>query len=383
MTPPARGFPPEEFRARTRKAQHLMGEAGLSALLLTTPPEVCYYTGFLTQFWESPTRPWFVIVPERGDPVAVIPTIGASLMGRTWITDIRTWTSPNYADDGIGLLAEALRELVQEGGRIGVADGMESHLRMPLAGFSRLKAALDSRDISSDAAITRRLRLVKSDAEIEKIRRATGIADRAFARVGEIARAGVPLGEVSRRFQGLCLAEGADWVPYLASAAGAGGYGDVISPATEAALVPGDVMMLDTGLVWDGYFCDFDRNYSVGPAAQAVREGHARLVEASAAAFDAAKPGATIRDLFQAMRPFIGSSGDTGRLGHGLGLQLTEWPSILAEDETVLEAGMVLTLEPLVEVSPGKILVHEENIVIRPTGAEYLSQPQNAEIRVV
>ena len=65
MTGPARGFPASEFEARVRAAQGLMAEAGLSALVLTTEPEVRYYTGFLTRFWESPTRPWFVVVPPR------------------------------------------------------------------------------------------------------------------------------------------------------------------------------------------------------------------------------------------------------------------------------------------------------------------------------
>ena len=78
-----RGFPVTEFEARTSRAQKLMADAGLSALLLTTETEVRYFTGYLTRFWESPTRPWFLIVPASGKPVAVIPSIGADLMGQT------------------------------------------------------------------------------------------------------------------------------------------------------------------------------------------------------------------------------------------------------------------------------------------------------------
>ena len=69
---PTRGFPVEEFERRTAKAQAMMVGAGLGALLLTTEPEVRYFTGYLTQFWQSPTRPWFVIVPAAGKPVAVL-----------------------------------------------------------------------------------------------------------------------------------------------------------------------------------------------------------------------------------------------------------------------------------------------------------------------
>lgn len=386
MTAPPRGFLASEFRTRTTRAQAMMTEAGLHALLLTTEPEVRYYTGFLTRFWESPTRPWFVIVPATGDPIAVIPSIGAHLMGQTWIRDIRTWQAPDYDDDGVGLLADALRETVPEGGAIGVADQMESHLRMPLQSFRSLEATLGTRRIIGDASITRRLRMVKSDAEITKITHAVQIATRAFDRVSEIARAGVPLSQVFRDFQALCLSEGADWVPYLAGAAQESGYGDVISPASDTALALRDVLMLDTGLVWDGYFCDFDRNFSLGAASDDVADGHARLIAATAAAFDLAQPGALICDLFHGMNDIVNSGGtgsDAGRLGHGLGMQLTEWPSLIAADRTVLEEGMVLTLEPGVTLPSGRILVHEENIVIERQGARFLSRPQLPEIRVI
>ena len=68
----------------------------------------------------------------------------------------------------------------------------------------------------------------------------------------------------------------------------------------------------------------------------------------------------------------IPGGGDVGRLGHGLGMQLTEWPSLIPSDDTILLPGMVLTLEPGIETSGG-MLVHEENIVITETGCRFLS----------
>jgi Xaa-Pro aminopeptidase len=138
---------------------------------------------------------------------------------------------------------------------------METHVRMPLSDLNRLQQSLKSRIFVSDAAIVRNIRMIKSDAEISKIETSCDIAEGAFDRVAEIAQAGVPLSQIFRKFQILCLDEGADWVAYLAGAAGQGGYGDVISPASDDPLENGDVLMLDTGLVTDGYFCDFDRNF--------------------------------------------------------------------------------------------------------------------------
>jgi Xaa-Pro aminopeptidase len=377
-----RGFEQAEFEARLGRAQMAMAKADLDALLLTTEAQVRYFTGYLTRFWESPTRPWFLIVPVSGKPVAVIPSIGAALMGQTWVEDIRSWSAPDLADDGVSLLGEALRELTPDRGRIGVPDGHETHLRMPLADLRRLEDLLPARQIVGDAGIIRGLRMVKSKAEIAKIENACAIAGRAFGRVPEIAGAGVPLDDVFRRFQMLCLEEGADWVPYLAGGAEQGGYTDVISPARAVPLVAGDVLMLDTGMVWDGYFCDYDRNWSVGPASTAVKSAHAQLIEASDAAFDMARPGATAADLFHAMNDVLtrgAGATEAGRLGHGLGMSLTEWPSLIAQDHTPLEAGMVLTFEPGIAVG-GKIIVHEENIVITDGAPRFISPRIGPEI---
>lgn len=377
-----RGFEQAEFEARLGRAQMAMAKADLDALLLTTEAQVRYFTGYLTRFWESPTRPWFLIVPASGKPVAVIPSIGAALMGQTWVEDIRSWSAPDLADDGVSLLGEALRELTPDRGRIGVPDGHETHLRMPLADLRWLEDLLPARQIVGDAGIIRGLRMVKSTAEIAKIENACAIAGRAFGRVPEIASAGVPLDDVFRRFQMLCLEEGADWVPYLAGGAEQGGYTDVISPARAVPLAAGDVLMLDTGMVWDGYFCDYDRNWSVGPASTAVKSAHAQLIEASDAAFDMARPGATAADLFHAMNDVLtrgAGATEAGRLGHGLGMSLTEWPSLIAQDHTPLEAGMVLTLEPGIAVG-GKIIVHEENILITDGAPRFISPRIGPEI---
>ena len=373
------GFEIAEFKARLTRAQSRMDAAGLDAILLTTEPDIRYFTGYLTRFWESPCRPWFLVLPRSGDPIAVIPSIGAALMARSWITDIRCWRAPDLEDDGISLLAETLRAL---GPSIGTPSGLQSHLRMPLTDFARLNAALPQ-PIGADFDILRSLRLVKSEAEIEKIKTACQIATRAFARVPEIASMGQPLAQVFRDFQRLCLDEGADWVPYLAGAAAPGGYGDVISPADDRPLAAGDILMLDTGLVHDGYFCDFDRNFSVGRPSADVAEGHSRLIEATYAAFEAARPSSTAAELFHVMDKIVtgGAGGsEAGRYGHGLGMNLTEWPSLIPTDHTPLVSGMVLTLEPGIELAPGRALVHEENIVIRENGAEWLSQPYSAEM---
>ena len=373
-------FDQAEYKARIEGVQTRMATHGLAALLLTQEADIRYLTGYLTRFWESPTRPWFLVLPAEGLPIAVIPSIGAELMSRSVVEDIRTWSAPDYSDDGISLLRDTLRE-VAGSGRIGTPYGIESHLRMPLGDWIKLSKEVE---IGSDMQVMRAARMVKTPLEVDAIREACQIAGRAFARVPEKAHAGTPLSSVFRSFQMLCLEEGADWVPYLSGGKGHDGYGDVISTASDDPLETGEVVMLDTGVIRNGYFSDFDRNYSVGPPSDPIARAYDKLMEATRAGEAVLKAGATAADIFHAMdKVCTGGAGgqSAGRLGHGLGLQLTEGLSFIADDHTVLEAGMVITLEPGISVSGGAgLMVHEDDYVVTETGWERLSPAPSAQM---
>ncbi|MEM6480834.1 MAG: Xaa-Pro peptidase family protein [Pseudomonadota bacterium] len=370
-------FPEDEYRRRLEAAQEAMQRNGLAALWITTETDICYFTGFLTRFWASPSRPWFVVLPADGAPIAVIPEIGAALMGRSWVRDIRTWPAPHPEDDGVSLLLEVLTQI---GGPVGTPDGPESHLRMPLADFARLRDACPH-PILSDCGIVAALRAIKSPAEIEQIGTVCALANRAFDRVGEIAGEGVALSEVFRGFQRLLLQEGADWVGFLAGAAGQDGYEDVISPAHDRPLLSGDVLMLDTGAVLGGYFSDFDRNFAIAHASECAVQAHRSLIDAAAAGFEVARPGARACDVWRAMTEVTGRQ--IARLGHGLGLHLTEGLSFLESDETLLQAGMVLTLEPYIKTRSGRIMVHEEVIALTERGAVPLTRFADPDLPII
>lgn len=369
-------FAPSVYRDRVARLQRGLAEAGLDALLVTTPPDLLYLTGFLTRFWESPARPWFVVVPARGDAVAVIPEIGVDLMARSVIPRIESWPAPDPAEDGAGPLAEVITSLVPDGGSVGTPMGAETHLRLPLAAWARLSGMLGARRIVDGTRLLHALREIKSEEEIALLRACCALTARAFDRLPALLHPGLPLSEAFRRFQIALLEEGADWVAYLAGGAGPGGYGDVISPAADRPLQRGDVLMLDTGAVRRGYYSDFDRNFAIGPPDPLTMRTHAALHDATEAALSALRPGMTAAAAHALMADALRARGAVpagGRFGHGLGLALTEWPSLDPRDQTVLRAGMVLTLEPAAVMAPGRMLVHEEVIVLRAEGPECLS----------
>ena len=384
---PERGFPQIEFEQRLEKAQRLMSEKDLDVVLFCTEAEVRYFTGFLTQFWQSPTRPWFLCLPCEGNPVAVIPEIGADCMERTWIEDIRTWSSPHPDDDGVSLLQETLVELSGGSKKIGLPMGSESTLRMPFQDFMILQERLKSYEFNDATPLIQKLRMVKSELEIEKISHVCQLVSNVFETLPEWLLEEQTEIDVFRRFKIECLKEGVDDVSYLVGGAGLGGYSDIISPPKDKKLIPGDVLILDTGCTFDGYFCDFDRNYALQKADDDVRNAYRVVYQATDAGLEAAVPGNTAADVFRAMNRVLETNGakggQVGRMGHGLGMQLTEWPSNAVFDNTVLESGMVLTLEPGMQFGKNKLMVHEENLVIREEGPQLLTRRAPEELPVI
>lgn len=390
MTVPSRGFTTAELANRCNAAQSAMASRDIAALLLTSEAEVRYFTGFMTQFWQSPTRPWFVLLPASGRPIAVIPSIGVPLMRDCYIDDLRSWASPAETDDGISLLAELIHDHVGNSGRLGLMMGRETSVRMPLADIEALHAQLDTITVADMTADIQQIRMIKSPAEQEKLKHICGIVSRVFETIPSWVVAGMPLDDLFRRFKIKALEAGVDDVCYLVGSAGPDGYRDIIAPPNSRPLASGDVFMLDTGCVWDGHFSDFDRNFAIHHASDAAKDAHHRLFDATEAALDILKPGITANDLFLVMdhvlRPNQSAQmgGDeVGRYGHGLGIQLTEPPSHTNWDKTVIKAGMALTIEPSISYGDGLTMVAEENLLILDDGIMLLSERAPRDLPII
>jgi Xaa-Pro aminopeptidase len=255
--------------------------------------------------------------------------------------------------------------------------GHESHLRMPLNDYQHLREQLHEVRFADARPLLRRLREIKSELEIDKIRYVCALVGDAFEALPALASAGMTERAICKILKIDILRRGADDVPYLISASGRGGYDNIIMGPADRVVKDGDVMVIDTGATFDGYFCDFDRNFAFGAQGDALRRAHEVCWDATEAGLQAARPGASAEDLWRAMWRVLEAGGalgsDVGRLGHGLGMQLTEGHSNMQGDQTLLRPGMVLTLEPGMSFAPGKMMVHEENLVVREDGAELLT----------
>jgi Xaa-Pro dipeptidase len=374
MTTTSRGetrpFTSAEFAHRVERARRLMTAEKLDGIMVTSEPNLEYLSGFTTQFaWNSPTRPWYFVLPRVGEAVGIIPEVGETNWRATsWCRSIMTWPSPVPENEGLDLLAGRIRGIKRRYGRFGVELGQETRLGMAPGDLLRLGEAIRPFAMADCVPVMRELRLIKSEAEIARIRHICTLACDAFDALPGLLALGDSEKVICRKFAADLLLRGADKVPYTSIGTGKGGYSSIIMGPTDRRLRQGDILLIDTGAKYGGYYCDFDRNVAIGAPSPIVRRVHDALWRATEAGIAAAVVGNTAADVFHAQAVVLEAGGfaigNVGRFGHGLGKVMTEFPSNKPIDKTPLRPGMVLTIEPSARYGAGKILVHEENLVV-------------------
>ena len=381
-----RGFSTSEFEQRLMRAQKIMKSNKLDGILITTPQNIRYFTGYDSQFWESPTRPWFVVVPASGKPIGIVPEIGESEFKKTWLDEIKTWPSPRPEDEGISLVKSTLDDLQNTFGQIGAEFGKEMAVRMPVRDLFKLKEIVKTNIVDGSDAIWD-MRMIKTNAEIDRIKYICSVASDAYNNLPSKLSIGDTERTAVNKLKIDMLNRGADNIPFMPGISGPGGVSQIVCGPSDRMLENGDILFIDTGSTFDGYFCDFDRNYAFGSLTSKVERVNEVLWKATEAGIKAAIPGATTLDIFNTMNKILEEGGalgnNVGRLGHGLGLQLTEPPSHRLEEKTIIKENMVLTIEPGMEYEKGKMLVHEENIVVHKDGAELITTRAPREIPII
>ena len=380
------GFSNEEFEIRLERAQELLYKNKLDALLITIPSNLRYFTGIDTNFWESPTRSWFLVVPLFGNPIAIIPEIGEKLFKKTFIKDIHTWPSPNLKGDDISPLKSLLETLPSRFGAIGAELGKEMSIRMPAIDFNLLQDNFKF-DIVDGASLIWALRSVKTLNEIKKIEKVAQIVSEVFCVLPTFISASDSERDVAKKVKKEILKGGVDSIPYLPVISGKGGVSQIIGNPTDKLISSGDFLFIDTGSTFDGYFCDFDRNFAIGTASDELKRTNEILWHATEEGIKNLVPGAKTQDVWKKINKKIEDFGfmvkGEGRYGHGVGLQLTEPPSISSFDNTIIQENMVLTIEPSMEYKPGKIIVHEENIFVSKDGPILLTKRATKELPLI
>ncbi len=272
-------------------------------------------------------------------------------------------------------VSEALKPLLEE---LGIRRLMVEQDHLTVGRFEEFREQLAPVVLEPRAPAADRLRGVKDAAEIALIREAAAIATRALAQVVPAVRPGARERDVALELEFAIRRLGADASAFPAIVASGPRSALPHGAASDRVIRPGEFVTLDFGAACRGYHSDITRTFLTGEPTARQREVYEAVLRAQRAALEAVVPGRTTREVDAVAREALTGAG-LGEyfghgLGHGVGLAVHEFPSLSpSAEEVVLEAGMVVTVEPGAYL-PGEGGVRVEDlVVVTETGAEVLT----------
>jgi Xaa-Pro dipeptidase len=374
-------FPPQEYEQRFAQLRTLMADSALDAVLVTNHQNVNYFGGVTSILAGLPgaygnVRPLMVLLPLKSDPVVIVQfTDHGNAAANSWIHDVRSWIDLPFNTD---LLESVLKEKNLQKSRIGMEFSRELHLCIPYNDFQHLKSKLPDIHFVDAADQIWQLRMVKSPAEIERIRTAARITARALRENLALAEEGMTEREISRSIALSLLKYGADKVNYVSSLAGDGTYDRFCQLPTDRKVRKGELLWCDLSAIYRDYCSDMSSFVVVGgPTSE-----HMKLYDLAKSvhmkAIEYMRPGLTASDVMAFVRKAYVDAGqdwnfNIGRCGHGVGLELGEQPSLDANSKVVLQPGMTLAFEPAILTEKG-VFDMEEDVVITEDGCEVLAE---------
>ena len=350
--------------SRLAAVRERMGETGVDLVALGPGAHMHWLLGFHPHLDERPCL--LLIGPER--EAFLMPVLNAE--GSRTETDIafHTWSDDQGPDKA---LADALASIGAGAAvQVVVDETMRSDSALLVLG------ALPGARHAFAAETVGWLRMRKTNDEYAALKMNAGINDRAMQKAFAAVRPGMSELDLADVIRSHFLSGGAK--PEFAIV-GSGPNGAFPHHQTgERAIAPGDAIVVDIGGRKGGFPSDMTRMIVVGQAPDGYRQVHDIVERAVQAALGAARPGVKARDVDAAARGVIDEAGYgdyfVHRTGHGLGIEVHEPPYITATSETVLEEGMVFSIEPGIYL-PGRFGIRLEDIVIlRADGPEILSE---------
>jgi Xaa-Pro aminopeptidase len=326
----------------------------------------------------SLTRPSVLIIPINAPPV--IMTMGrGNVSASGFIKDIRGYS--DLLAFPLATLVDLFRELGLENSPIGFELGHEQRMGIPVGGYLDLLQSLPGIVPVDAGPLLHRLRMIKSDEEVAFMRTAAEITARARQRLfhHEKLRHGITERQVDRLMRQLILEEGGDRTAFVILQSPKPGAGNPFK--TDRPLDRGDVLAIDTGACCGQYTIDYPRMVVLGKATDAHKKAYEAILFVNRKMTESLRPGITCSRLFTICMNAIEQAGariddpsrlTSGRMGHGMGMLITEPPSIMPNDHTVLEPGMIISTEPGIRLGDVEFL-YEDVHVITPDGSKCLT----------
>jgi Xaa-Pro dipeptidase len=369
-----------EYSQRITRAQILMRKYDLDGLLLAGGSNLVYFAGISGPLaGRSGSRPTILLLPQVGEPILIVQE-GLQFVARasSVIQNIRTYYRLSYLPNHA--LFCALKDLGLTQGKIGCELGGEMVLDLPFQEFLHFTQEVNETEFIDASSLLWDLRMIKSTAEIKRIARACEVTGLAYEKTFNSIHVGMTEREIERvhRINMLNLGGNEPWVMILS---GEGNYDLIGKSGADRVIEPGDLVWIDSGCSVDGYWSDFSRAGVVGYPSSDQKEAQQHIHEITKLGIEMVRPGVSVSEIAQFCNSSLeatsfpissGISKLAARVGHGIGLDITEPPSLNEEDPATLEPGMVVSIEPGVATEFGTFHT-EEDVLVTNNGYRVLS----------
>jgi Xaa-Pro dipeptidase len=371
MTADVKPITKEERAARIQKAQRLMAENKISAIMLEGGSTMFYFMGMR---WGLSERPFVCVLPAKGEAAWVCPGFeeerARELVGKT--AEVRVWQED---ESPYRQVAGILKDRGAAGGRVGV----EERMRFFIANGVKKESA--GTEFVDAEVVTAGCRMIKSATELALMQKANDITIEAFRAAFQTFKEGMTQDELraniatAHRMLGAPGSAGVSFGAFTAFPHGS------IEPQK---LKEGDVIQVDGGCQVDGYQSDITRTTVFGRASARQTEIWDLEKKAQAAAFAVVKPGTPCEAVDAAARKVITDAGFgpdykvpglPHRTGHGIGLDGHEWTNFVRGNKTPLAPGMCFSNEPMIAIYGEFGIRLEDCLYVTESGATYFTQP--------
>ena len=369
----------DERQERTERARKLMSENGLGAIVLMAGTSLNYFTGIR---WWGGERMFALVLPAKGAAFYVCPAFEEGRAHEQVAkapdgehADVRTWQED---ESSYQLVAQGLKERGVATGTVGIEESIRFLFSDGLA-----KAA-PSVTMASATPVTAGCRMIKSAHEIALMRLASLVTLSAYEAVYRALRVGMAQNQVEEL---ISRAYGKLGFPGEASVEMDENTAFPHGSNAPQVIREGSIVMLDDGCLVEGYQSDITRTFVIGKPSSTVGEKMKKVFDivhgAQAAALAAARPGVECGAIDAAARKVVTDRGYgpdykyfTHRLGHGLGMDMHEWPYLVRGNAAKLQANMTTSNEPGIYIRGEFGIRLEDDMYVTENGAE-LFTPQS------
>jgi len=341
---------------RIEKLREFIAEKELDGILITHRPNLYYFTG------SSPILGGYLVVTPD-DAVFLVPELEYEEAREASKVPVEKFKTGKELFERLSSFR--LRKLGIEG-------------RTSFSTIQTLKEKANVEDFTAVDDVIRELRIIKTKEELEVIERACRIADQAMMVALEEVSEGRREREIAAKMEYAMKMNGAEKPAFDTIVASGWRSALPHGVASDRRIKKGDLVVIDEGAVYRHYHSDMTRTIVVGSPNEKQREIYEIVLEAQRKGVEEARPGITAKELDTMVRDVIAEYGYGDYFihstGHGVGLEIHEWPRVSQQDETVLKPGMVITVEPGIYIPKFGGVRIEDTIVITESGAKRLTK---------